>query len=395
MKFLRWTAVAIALAGSVSAKVENLALFIGVDEGLPRERTLKYASRDAVSMAGVFRELGSYSKDKLYLLVNPTLERVRLTLREIRGRVLELRRTGSQTSVLLYYSGHGSAEGLHMRGKIVSRREVGDLLDSLECDLKIVILDACESGDFLRRKGGVLYEDREILKQDELESRGTILLSSSSSGEQAQESEDYKGAVFSHHLINGLKGLADYDSNREVTLLEAFDYARASTRLEEIDGLTEQQNPSYDFDVVGKSDPVLTRLERVRSRILFRHMPQTAVEIYNVQSQALEHRIWLTSRDSAYYNIPAGKFILRYAEKEGYRVKSVDLTWASEAMVEPEGFRKQGKTILHRKGAFASGLGSHGIQLSTHSAGPSMKNLLLGGEYVFRTLSVKHSLGFA
>lgn len=377
-----------------AAKVESLALFIGVDDGLAADRALRYASRDAMRMAQVIRELGTYDKDRIYLLANPSLDKILATLGEMRGRIKELKKSGVQTSVLLYYSGHGSAEGLHVRGKRFDREDVNAMLESLESDLKIVILDACESGDFLRRKGGRLLENRQIVKDDQLRSEGTIVLSSSSRGEQAQESEDYKGAVFSHHLINGLRGLADYNADGRVTLLEVFDYARASTRMEEIGGATEKQNPSFDFDVVGESDPVLSRLERVRSRILFRRMPATGLEVYNAQTMELEHRLWMTSKDSAYYYLPSGKFILRYPEREGYRVSNVDLTWTPEIAVGPEDFRMLRRSLLSRKGGVSASLDVHGLQIASRPAPPFLDAPLFGAEYVFRTFAFKQHLGF-
>lgn len=377
-----------------AAGVESLALFIGVDEGLPQERTLRYAARDAQRMAQVIRELGTYDKDRLYLLSNPTLDRIQSTLEEMRGRVKELRKSGAQTSVLIYYSGHGSADGLHVRGKRFDRERVNALVESLESDLKIVILDACESGDFLRRKGGTVLEERQIVKQDRLRSQGTIVLSSSSRGELAQESEDYRGAVFSHHLINGLRGLADYNGDGQVTLLESFDYARASTRVEEIHGRGERQNPSFDFDVVGESDPVISRLAKARSRLLLRGMPAAALEVYNAQTLDLEHRIWMTSRDSATYHLPSGKYILRYAERAGFRVHGVDLAWTAEATVSPKDFRKQGRSLLSRKGSVTGSLDPHGLQLTSRRARPLLDAALFGADYVFRTFDFKQSLGF-
>jgi hypothetical protein len=377
-----------------AAKVESLALFIGVDEGLAADRSLKYASRDAMRMAQVIRELGTYDKDRIYLLSNPSLDRVLSTLGEMRGRIMELKKSGVQTSVLLYYSGHGSAQGLHVRGKRFDREDVNAMLESLESDLKVVILDACESGDFLRRKGGRLLENRQIVKEDQLRSTGTIVLSSSSRGEQAQESEDYKGAVFSHHLINGLRGLADYNADGRVTLLEAFDYARASTRMEEIQGAAGKQNPSFDFDVVGESDPVLSRLERVRSRILFRRMPATGMEVYNAQTLELEHRLWMTSKDSAWYYLPSGKFILRYPDRDGWRVRNVDLTWTPEIAVGPEDFRLLPRSLLGRKGGVGASLDVHGLQIAGRSAPPFLAAPLFGAEYVFRTFALKHHVGF-
>ena len=393
MKLRAITIVFMILAGLSRAEVQSLAIFVGVDEGLAEERTLKYASRDAESMAEVIRQLGPFDKDRIYLLTNPDLDRFRATLEEVRGRVKEMRKAGVQTLVLLYYSGHGSAEGLHLRGRNFPRQEINSLLESLESNLKVVILDACESGDFLRRKGGKFLEDREIVKQDKIGSQGTIVLSSSSRGEAAQESEDYHGAVFSHHLENGLRGMADYNSDGQVTLLEAFEYARSATRAEEIMGQTERQNPSFDFDVVGESDPVLARLERKSSRIAFEDMPAVGLEIFNAQTLEMERRVWLTGKPKATFQLPSGKYLLRYPEKDGYRVGSLDLTWSPEVAVRPGDFQLRPKSLLQRKGGAGFDLRAHGMQLTTRADLPADAPIF-GAEYVLRDWPFKQSLGF-
>ncbi len=382
-----------ALAGLARAEVQSLAIFVGVDEGLADERVLKYASRDAEGMAEVIRQLGPFDKDRIYLLTNPDLDRFRSTLEEVRGRVKEMRKTGVQTLVLLYYSGHGSAEGLHLRGHVFPREEINSMLESLESNLKVVILDACESGDFLRRKGGKFLEDRQIVKQDRIGSQGTIVLSSSSRGEAAQESEDYHGAVFSHHLENGLRGMADYNSDGQVTLLEAFEYARTATRAEEIMGQTERQNPSFDFDVVGESDPVLARLERKSSRIDFEDMPAVGLEIFNAQTLEMERRVWLTGKPKATFQLPSGKYLLRYPEKDGYQVGSLDLTWSREVAVRPGDFQLRPKSLLQRKGGAGFDPRQHGIQVITRVDLPTNAPIF-AAEYVLRSWPFKHSLGF-
>jgi hypothetical protein len=382
-----------AMAGFACAEVQSLAIFVGVDEGLAEERALKYASRDAEDMAAVIRQLGPFDKDRIYLLTNPDLDRFRSTLEEVRGRVKEMRKAGVETLVLLYYSGHGSAEGLHLRGRNFPRGEINGILESLESNLKVVILDACESGDFLRRKGGKFLEDREIVKQDKIGSQGTIVLSSSSRGEAAQESEDYHGAVFSHHLENGLRGMADYNSDGQVTLLEAFEYARAATRAEEIMGQTERQNPSFDFDVVGETDPVLARLERKSSRISFEGMPAVGLEIFNAQTQEMERRVWLTGKPKAIFHLSSGKYLLRYLEKDGYRVGSLDLTWTPEAVVRPADFQLRPKSLLQRKGGAGFDLRMHGVQIMTRADLPADAPIF-GAEYVLRDWPFKQSLGF-
>ncbi len=61
-----------------------------------------------------------------------------------------------------------------------------------------------------------------------------------------------------------------------------------------------------------------------------------------------EAPIHLAGRDSAWYHLPAGKYLLRYAGGDGYRVAGVDLSlsWSPEANVGSGDFRRQGKTLL-------------------------------------------------
>lgn len=382
-----------ALTVRAAAEVRRVSVFVGVDEGLAEDRILKYASRDAEGLADVFRRSRASDRDSVFLLSNPSLDQYRSLLKDIGARVRSLRGQGHQTQVLLYYSGHGGAEGLHVKGQTFPRRELNDWMDSLVSDMKILILDACESGDFLRRKGGRILEDREITRLDKVQSQGTIVLSSSSRGEAAQESEDYHGAVFSHHLENGLRGIADFNSDGMVSLLEAFEYARTATRSEEIQGMAGRQNPAFDFDVVGESDPVLVRVERRNSRLIFEDMPGVALEIFNAQTQNLERRVWLTGKSKSVFQLPSGKYLLRYPEKEGYRLGSIDLAWSPEAIIRPGDFHRKERSMLQRKGGTGFNLISSGLQLLTRYTHP-MDKPVFGADYVMRSPFLKQTLGF-
>jgi hypothetical protein len=185
--------IAFALVLHGYSYVHRLALFIGSDEGLAHERPLKYAAHDAREMAQLFKESGAFEEDRIYLLENQSITRVREAVQEISGRIKELKKREGKVLSLFYYSGHGSADALHIMGKKYSRTELITQLENLQSDLKIMIVDACESGNLLRSKGGEVIMDHSIQKVDNLNNKGTIVLSSSSRGELAQESENYRG----------------------------------------------------------------------------------------------------------------------------------------------------------------------------------------------------------
>lgn len=383
----------LAWAAAASSEVRRIALFVGVDRGLKDERPLRFASRDAKSMADAFRQSGTFEGDLIYELTNAPVDRIKSTIDEIRGRLRELRKAGSETLVLLYYSGHGSAEGLHIMGRSLPRQELGEIFGNLESDLKIMILDACESGDFLRRKGGRIIEDSTSVRMERLSGRGAILISSSSSAEQAQESEDYRGAVFTHHFVNGMRGLADYDGDGSVRLMEVFDYARVATRREKIMGQSGQQNPAFDFDMTGESDPEIARLGKRNSRLILSAMPAVPMEIYNGHTMELEGKVWLTGRDSTSLFMPSSKYILAYEDKGSSRILEIDLTWKREIEVKPVMFGRKSKSLLYAKGGPSLDLALHGMQYSLRGVGPFGAYMMQSAEYVRRTYWTKQTLG--
>jgi hypothetical protein len=347
-------------------------------------------------MAETFRRAGTFDEDRIYLLVNASLDKVVATLEEVKGRVRELRKAGTESLVLLYYSGHGSAEGLHIGGKSYPREDLSQFLESLESNMKILILDACESGDFLRQKGGRIVQDPKVVKLDRLESKGTVVISSSSRGEMAQESEDYRGAVFTHHFLNGMRGLADYDGDKSIRLMEAFDYARVSTKREEILGSSSQQNPEFDFDLTGESDPVMAHLGGQQSRLNLRGMPSGPLEIYNGNTLQLESKVWLTGQDSASFSLPSNKYILAYGEKDASRILEVDMNWKREATIRPEHFRRKAKSLLYGKGGGRSlDLQFHGVQFGARRIDPFGSTTLNQIGYVYRNYWTKQTLGFS
>lgn len=386
----------VVCAAALRAEVQRIAVFMGVDHGLSDERPLRYASRDAKEMAETFRRAGTFDEDRIYLLTNTSLEKIEAALEEVKGRVRELRKAGTESLVMIYYSGHGGKEGLHIQGKNFARQDLSRYLDSLESNVKILILDACESGDFLRRKGGRIVEDPKLVVMDRLESRGSVIISSSSRGEMAQESEDYRGAVFTHHFLNGMRGLADYDGDKSIRLLEAFDYARVCTRREEILGAAAQQNPEFDFDLTGESDPVMARIGTQQSRLKLEGMPSGPLEIYNGNTLKLESKVWLTGRDSATFSLPSVKYILAYGEKDASRILELDMTWRKHAVIRPEAFRKKPKSLLYGKGGGRSlDLHFHGTQASLRHIGAFEGLFLNQIGYVYRDFYTKQVLSLS
>lgn len=234
------------------------ALIIGVDEGDPTEQRLHFAVRDAERVAQLLADLGDFAEEDMVLLRGPRAGRVR----EVLDRLEERLSADPEPGVLLvYYSGHADAGALHLDGTRLPLTELQQRIDDMPAAMRVVVVDACRSGSLTRVKGARQVEPFSIDIRHALQTSGTAMITSSSAGEDAQESDAVGGGVFTHHFLAGLRGAADLSGDRSVTLTEAYRYAYAET-LRTTSSAPVVQHPTFSFDTRGKDDLVLTWLSR-------------------------------------------------------------------------------------------------------------------------------------
>lgn len=333
------------------APLQRLALVIGNNRGLLGEEPLRHAVRDARSLAATLQTSGSIEKDRIYLLENPSVEGVLAVLQEMQGRIKEMRRNGGQVLALAYYSGHGSPDALHLGGSRLGRREFLEAFKSVPAHLKILVLDACESGGFLRSKGGNIIATPRIEHRDELQLNGMAVLSSSSKSQKALESEKLKGSLFTHHFVNGLQGAADQNRDGLVTLWEVFSYAKAGTESDALETGGMVQNPGFDFDLVGSSDFEMSRVQKGNGGLLLRHFPAGKLDIHPVQGASGMRRIWLSGADSLRLHLPGGRYLMAFDGGEGPALHRLSLAFKQTAALHPGDFKRVPPGRLRAKGA--------------------------------------------
>ena len=103
------------------------------------------------------------------------------------------------------------------------------LVDQAGATLKVLVVDACRSGELTRVKGARPVQPFKIVSAERLKSEGNAIITSSAAGEDAQESDRLGGGIFSHHFMMGLRGAADRTGDRTVSLSEAYRYAYDQT----------------------------------------------------------------------------------------------------------------------------------------------------------------------
>lgn len=257
-------AVLLALGASARADVIRHAVVIGANQGARGEATLRFAESDAERVAEVLADLGDFPAENQVILRGKPAAVVRRALITVNDRIRTTRREGDRSVLVVYYSGHADASALHLGDDALELAEVEALVRGSPADVRVLVIDACRSGALTRVKGGrpapPVELDREPLGE------GLVFLTSSAAGEDAQESDDVGGSFFTHFLTSGLLGAADRDGDGEVTLGEAFQFAREQTIVASSRTLAGIQHPTFRYELRGRADLTLTRPGRASQR---------------------------------------------------------------------------------------------------------------------------------
>jgi hypothetical protein len=197
--------------------------------------SLKFTDDDAYQFYAFLKspEGGALTDDQVRILVDDNATRDNI-LTAMRSTFLK---ADENDVVLFYYSGHGlegafipvDFDGYNYR---LLHTDIRQLLDQSKAKYKIVLGDACHSGSLT---GSTLKSD--LLASRSVQSMldtyykafencqgGTALLMSSKSQEVSLEDGGLRSGVFSYFLVKGLKGQADADRNKLITIGELFNY---------------------------------------------------------------------------------------------------------------------------------------------------------------------------
>jgi hypothetical protein len=135
----------------------------------------------------------------------------------------------------------------------------------------VAIIDACRNDRAPRSrvKGATRAPGFEWPAPAPAIPKGFVLLRSAARGEVAQESDDLQGSLFSHHLLSGMRGSADTDSDGVVTLNELYDYGYRKT-LSDTHGRTlAVQHSEARVQLEGRGALIITYPKRSESWLGF------------------------------------------------------------------------------------------------------------------------------
>lgn len=247
---------AAAASPGKASSVRRFALVIGSNHTLDESQApLRFADDDAARMAELLTETGVDTELVTHLdresqalfpeLVarthRPDADGLEAAYVSLLRRMEAAKDRGDQTELLVYYSGHGDVgpdgQGyLTLDGAKLTRKKLfSGLLSRSPADHNHIIIDACRSEQFVLSRGKDWKPDRadaDISRSVEkyldkthlghFPNTGVVL--AHSADQQTHEWDRYRGGIFTHELLSGLRGGADLngDSRIEYSELGAF-----------------------------------------------------------------------------------------------------------------------------------------------------------------------------
>jgi len=248
------------------AVMRRFGIFIGSNNGGRDRVMLRYAVSDAKSVSRIFTGMGGVSQEDNILLIEPTMDEINRELDRLKALVFRTRQNNQRTELIFYYSGHSDEDGLLLNREFYSYRDLREKISEVQVDMTIVILDSCSSGAITRAKGGI--KTQPFLFDTSVSAEGYAFLTSSSADEVSQESDSIESSYFTHSLMAGLRGAADSVGDGRVTLNELYRYAYTETLARTETSLYGTQHPSYDIQISGSGDVVLTDIREISASLV-------------------------------------------------------------------------------------------------------------------------------
>ncbi len=244
----------------------RLGIFIGANNGGRERAVLRYAVSDAQSVSWIFASMGGIGQSDNVLLVEPSVRDINRQLDNFEKITAQAKQNSQRTELVFYYSGHSDENGIFLNRERYGYQELRARINSVQADMRIVILDSCSSGAMTRVKGGV--KTQPFLFDNSVSAEGYAILTSSSHDEVSQESDSIASSYFTHSLRAGLRGAADSVGDGRVTLNELYRFAYTETLANTETSVYGAQHPSYDIQISGSGDVVLTDIKEVSASLL-------------------------------------------------------------------------------------------------------------------------------
>jgi len=381
-------------------EVQRFAVVIGNDRGQADDVELRYAASDADKVADVLRDIGGVQPANLVVLRNEDAATARSTLITFNDRIRSAQALpGTQTLLVVYYSGHADAQALRLGASRFEIDELTRLVRGSAATFRLLIVDACRSGSITRVKGGRIVPPFPLAIEARLQGEGMAFLTASSATEDAQESDELRGSFFSHAFVSGLLGVADADRDGAVTLEEAYRHAYDATLRATSRTFAGTQHPTFQFDMRGQEWVVLTRPGAADPNRAQLEFPKGLSFLVMAGSELGVVIGEVTTSDvGRKLSVRPGRYFVRGRASDALLEGSLDISAKDVRLVDIAELKRISYARLVRKGARESGL-AHGPEVGLavrtalpNAAGPCW-GPVLGYRIELESLTLGSSVG--
>lgn len=216
-----------------AGETKVFAIIVGV-ASYQHMPSLKYTDDDAYQLYAFLKspEGGAIPDHQIKILIDEgaTDQTIRKELKYIASLA------DANDVILLYLSGHG-IDGAYAPGDFDGYKNhlpYEDILAELnksKAKHKLFIADACHSGSMIAASRSPLHISMEnFYNAYNAAESGTAILMSSKKDEVSLEYGGLRQGIFSHFLIKGLKGMADTNKDKLVTINELYQYISSQVK---------------------------------------------------------------------------------------------------------------------------------------------------------------------
>jgi uncharacterized caspase-like protein len=217
-----------SIGQETSKGAKKFAVVVGVSTYRMSSANLRYADDDAYRYYAYLKSCkgGCLDDDQMAVLVDEaaTRDNILKTMREIFSKA------GPDDMVIFFFSGHGS-NGLFCpyditeNGQnILSHDDIRAVFKASAAKTKIVLADACHSGSIASSSSNSTAGVSGYNKTD------VVIIMSSTAQETSQEDPQIRQGAFTYYLLKGLKGSADKNHDKRISLEELFPYIKANVK---------------------------------------------------------------------------------------------------------------------------------------------------------------------
>lgn len=173
---------------------------------------------------------------------------------------------------------------------------------------------------------------------ERLGAQGTVIITSSTGDEASQESDEVGGSYFTYYLTSGLSGAADADADGKVTLAEVYGHVYRETVLRTSETRLGAQHPSFDWDIAGAGDVVLTDLDPARAGLYFPAAMGGTVAVFDLERRLYVGEVQAGGVDRR-LSVRPGRYLLQVRYPTHLRVAEVRVSGQVQVDVSALTFR--------------------------------------------------------